>query len=82
MSRFTWSNNPISQKLREQIEEATDVKRSFTDGGRTVSEKIDSVSQKNISGRRDSNSRRQPWEGCILPLNYIRFYFYAFPLRL
>ena len=46
MSRFTWSNNPISQKLREQIEEATNVKRSFTDGGRTVSEKIDSVSQK------------------------------------
>ena len=25
-----------------------------------------------FSGRRDSNSRRQPWEGCILPLNYIR----------
>ncbi len=24
------------------------------------------------SGRRDSNPRRQPWEGCILPLNYAR----------
>ena len=24
------------------------------------------------SGRRGSNSRRQPWEGCILPLNYVR----------
>lgn len=24
------------------------------------------------SGRRDSNPRRQPWEGCILPLNYFR----------
>ena len=27
---------------------------------------------KKISGRRDSNPRRQPWEGCILPLNYVR----------
>ena len=26
----------------------------------------------NKSGRRDSNPRRQPWEGCILPLNYFR----------
>ena len=25
-----------------------------------------------ISGRRGSNPRRQPWEGCILPLNYVR----------
>lgn len=25
-----------------------------------------------ISGRRGSNPRRQPWEGCILPLNYPR----------
>src|SRR6476659_332205 len=24
------------------------------------------------SGRWDSNPRRQPWEGCILPLNYAR----------
>ena len=24
------------------------------------------------SGRRDSNPQRQPWEGCILPLNYAR----------
>ena len=27
---------------------------------------------KKNSGRRDSNPRRQPWEGCILPLNYVR----------
>src|SRR6476661_6623673 len=25
-----------------------------------------------MSGRWDSNPRRQPWEGCILPLNYAR----------
>ena len=24
------------------------------------------------SGRRDSNPRPQPWQGCILPLNYFR----------
>ena len=24
------------------------------------------------SGRRDSNSRRQPWQGCTLPLSYSR----------
>ena len=26
----------------------------------------------NWSGRRDSNPRPQPWQGCILPLNYFR----------
>ena len=30
---------------------------------------------KKISGRRGSNPRRQPWEGCILPLNYVRLSF-------
>ena len=30
-----------------------------------------------ISGRRGSNSRRQPWEGCILPLNYVRLNLYT-----
>ncbi len=25
-----------------------------------------------LSGRRDSNSRRQPWQGCTLPLSYSR----------
>ncbi len=24
------------------------------------------------SGKRDSNSRRQPWQGCTLPLSYSR----------
>ena len=27
---------------------------------------------KNWSGRRDSNSRPQPWQGCALPLSYAR----------
>ena len=27
------------------------------------------------SGKRDSNSRLQPWQGCALPLNYSRIYF-------
>ena len=31
---------------------------------------------KEKSGRRDSNPRRQPWEGCILPLNYFRICLY------
>lgn len=31
---------------------------------------------KKNSGRRDSNPRRQPWEGCILPLNYFRMFFF------
>lgn len=31
-----------------------------------------SVTFQKWSGRRDSNPRRQPWEGCILPLNYFR----------
>jgi len=26
----------------------------------------------NLSGRRDSNPRRQPWQGCTLPLSYSR----------
>src|SRR6185312_12939194 len=26
------------------------------------------------SGRRGSNPRPQPWQGCILPLNYFRIY--------
>ena len=26
----------------------------------------------NWSGKRDSNSRLQPWQGCALPLNYSR----------
>ena len=26
------------------------------------------------SGGRDSTPRRQPWEGCILPLNYLRLH--------
>ena len=26
------------------------------------------------SGRRDSNPRPQPWQGCILPLNYFRIW--------
>ena len=30
----------------------------------------------NKSGRRESNPRRQPWEGCILPLNYFRICLY------
>ena len=25
------------------------------------------------SGRRDSNPRLQPWQGCALPLSYARF---------
>ena len=28
------------------------------------------------SGKRDSNSRLQPWQGCALPLNYSRIYYY------
>jgi hypothetical protein len=28
--------------------------------------------QENWSGRRDSNSRPQPWQGCALPLSYAR----------
>ena len=28
--------------------------------------------EKNWSGRRDSNSRPQPWQGCALPLSYAR----------
>ena len=31
---------------------------------------------KEKSGRRDSNPRRQPWEGCILPLNYFRIKYF------
>lgn len=27
---------------------------------------------KNKSGKRDSNSRPQPWQGCALPLSYSR----------
>ena|GEM_PF-6194375 len=30
------------------------------------------IDAKGKSGRWDSNPRRQPWEGCILPLNYAR----------
>ena len=30
------------------------------------------------SERRDSNSRPQPWQGCVLPLNYVRNTFSAF----
>ena len=26
------------------------------------------------SGKRDSNSRLQPWQGCALPLNYSRIF--------
>ena len=26
------------------------------------------------SGKRDSDPRPQPWQGCILPLNYFRMY--------
>ena len=25
-----------------------------------------------VSERRDSNSRPQPWQGCVLPLTYVR----------
>ncbi len=25
-----------------------------------------------LSGRRDSNARHQPWQGCALPLSYTR----------
>ena len=30
------------------------------------------TNKRNQSGRRDSNSRRQPWQGCTLPLSYSR----------
>ena len=38
------------------------------------------------SGRRDSNPRLQPWQGCALPLSYARlilisFDFLYFPIR-
>src|SRR6185437_11988541 len=35
-------------------------------------QKTPSAGMGSKSGRWDSNPRRQPWEGCILPLNYAR----------
>ena len=51
---------------------------SKPDSGDAVGNEIQQFSltryntQKNWSGRRDSNSRPQPWQGCALPLSYAR----------
>ena len=34
--------------------------------------RVTQICRKNWSGRRDSNSRPQPWQGCALPLSYAR----------
>ncbi len=34
------------------------------------------------SGKRDSNSRRQPWQGCTLPLSYSRSVMLGCPKRM
>jgi hypothetical protein len=35
-------------------------------------EEVITAKEMKKSGRRDSNPRRQPWEGCTLPLSYAR----------
>ena len=72
------SRDPASGRvayfLRGALEATSSRARHFHNSkiGRTWQQKSPSGTDGEKSGRWDSNPRRQPWEGCILPLNYAR----------